>query len=128
MRKLGWLLFAAAAVVVAVALKSRKSDQVAETTLPPAIDRRAEPDPEAFDAMASGRRVALDVEQLKRMNPEAYEPLVEYLTYIQVQRGENQSLVFVRERDIDQLAEMANEPREKFMEKFEQLGVLLSMN
>jgi hypothetical protein len=129
MRKLGWLLLALAAIGVAVSVKTRRSAQSGETIMfPKPVDRRAEPDPEALDAMTSGRKIALDVEQLKLMNPEAYEPLVEYLTYIQVQRGEKQSLVFVRERDIDELAKMADETKDKFMEKFEQLGVLLSMN
>jgi hypothetical protein len=129
LKKLGWLLLVLTAIAVAVALKTRKSSQTGETIMfPKPVDRRAEADPEALQAMTNGKRIALDVEQLKLMNPEAYEPLVEYLTYIQVQRGEKQSLVFVRERDIDELAKMADEPKEKFMEKFEQLGVLLSMN
>ncbi len=130
MRKLGWIALIAgvAGGVAAIRSKVRSPISAPKSTRPP--DRRSDPDPQALEAMTSGEveRVALNVEQLKEMNPEAYEPLVEYLTYIQIQRGENQSLVFVRQRDIDELAKMANEPREEFVEKFEQLGVLLSMN
>ncbi len=130
MRKLGWiaLIVGVAGGAAAIRSKMRSPTSTPISTRPP--DRRSDPDPQALEALTSGEveRVALNVEQLKEMNPEAYEPLVEYLTYIQIQRGENQSLVFVRQRDIDELAKMANEPREEFVEKFEQLGVLLSMN
>lgn len=74
------------------------------------------------------RRVGLDLEQIQQLNPDAYQPLVEYLTYIQVQRGDNSTLVFVRDRDIETIAEMLNQTKEEFMERFEKLGVMLSMN
>lgn len=130
MRKLGWIALVAGIAGGIAAIRSKAGSPVSSgvTHRPP--DRRSDPDPKALEALSSGEveRVALNVEQLKQMNPEAYEPLVEYLTYIQIQRGENQSLVFVRQRDLDELAEMVGEPREEFVEKFEQLGVLLSMN
>lgn len=94
------------------------------------VERRAEPDPEALEALGNGEagRVGLNLELLKRMKEATHEPLIEYLTYIQVQRGENQSLVFVRQRDLDALATLAGESRESFVDQFQQLGVLLSMN
>lgn len=130
MRKLGWvaLIVGIAGGIAAIRSKVSSPPPGGVPHRPP--DRRSDPDPKALEALSSGEveRVALNVEQLKQMNPEAYEPLVEYLTYIQIQRGENQSLVFVRQRDLDELAEMVGEPRDEFVEKFEQLGVLLSMN
>lgn len=129
MRKLGWVALIVGIAGGIAAIRSKVGSPVSGVPNRPP-DRRSDPDPQALEALSSGEveRVALNVEQLKQMNPEAYEPLVEYLTYIQIQRGENQSLVFVRQRDLDELAEMVGEPREEFVEKFEQLGVLLSMN
>jgi len=130
MRKLGWVALIAGIAGGISAIRSKVGSPVSGGVSNRPPDRRSEPDPQALEALSSGEveRVALNVEQLKQMNPEAYEPLVEYLTYIQIQRGENQSLVFVRQRDLDELAEMVGEPRDEFVEKFEQLGVLLSMN
>ncbi|MCA1838795.1 MAG: hypothetical protein LC723_00480 [Actinobacteria bacterium] len=99
----------------------------------PMEERRSEPDPEALKAAAAAEapnRVGLDLDRLKGLEQSAYKPLVEYLTYIQVQRGdgEGQSLVFVRQRDIESLAELTGGSKESFVEDFKQLGVLLSMN
>lgn len=114
------LVGAAIALIRMVGRSSRKQP----------VERRAEPDPEALEALGNGEagRVGLDLELLKRMKEATHEPLIEYLTYIQVQRGENQSLVFVRQRDLDALATLAGESRESFVDQFQQLGVLLSMN
>ena len=96
----------------------------------PIQERRAEPDPEALKAAAkaTNHRPGLDLERLKSLPSSAYQPLTEYLSYIQVKRGETESLVFVRESDIDALAKMTGESRENFVKEFKRLGVLISMN
>jgi BldD-like DNA-binding protein len=96
----------------------------------PIAERRAQPDPEALMAAAkpSNHRPGLDLERLKSLPSSAYQPLTEYLSYIQVKRGETESLVFVRESDIDALAKMTGESRENFVKEFKRLGVLISMN
>lgn len=97
---------------------------------PPIAERRADPDPEAL-AQASNPQVprpGLDLERLKSLPSAQYQPLTEYLSYIQVKRGETESLVFVRQSDIDALADMTGESRDNFLKEFKRLGVLISMN
>ena len=57
-----------------------------------------------------------------------YKPLMEYLGYIQVQRGGDETLLFVRMKDLDEMAALAGQSREEFLKQFKKLGVLLSMN
>ena len=95
----------------------------------PVQERRAEPDPEALAAAPSPPSpVGFDLDRLRELPSSAYKPLTEYLTYIQVKRGENQSLIFVRQRDLEALAAMTGESKENFVNEFKRLGVLLSMN
>lgn len=94
----------------------------------PGAERRSTPDPEALRSAAGGRGIGFDVERLKSLETPTYQPVVEYLSYIQVQRGDDQSIVFVRERDVDSLAALTGGSRKKFVDEFQQLGVLLSMN
>jgi hypothetical protein len=95
----------------------------------PVQERRAEPDPEALAVAASPPRpIGLDLDRLKELPSSAYKPLTEYLTYIQVKGGETQSLIFVRQRDLEALAAMTGETKENFVKEFKRLGVLLSMN
>lgn len=96
----------------------------------PIKERRANPDPEAL-AQASNPQIprpGLDLDRLKSLPSAQYQPLTEYLSYIQVKRGETESLVFVRQSDIDALADMTGESRDNFMKEFKRLGVLISMN
>ena len=125
--KLGSIWKIAAIAGVVVAAKRLLAGTYEEVI--PVKERRAQPDPEALKAAADANgRVGLDLDRLKNLEQSAYKPLVEYLTYIQVQRGDAQSLVFVRQRDIDSLAELTGESKDSFVEEFKQLGVLLSMN
>lgn len=103
---------------------------VTDTTPAPVAERRSTPDPEALDSASEseGSGFGFDVERLKSLEAATYKPVVEYLTYIQVQRGDDQSIVFVRDRDVEALAALTGESREKFVDGFQQLGVLLSMN
>jgi hypothetical protein len=97
---------------------------------PKVVERRAQPDPVALKAATkpSNHRPGLDLERLKSLPSGKYQPLTEYLSYIQVKRGESESLVFVRESDIDALAKMTGESRDNFVKEFKRLGVLISMN
>lgn len=96
----------------------------------PIQERRAQPDPKALASLSapSNDRAGLDLDRLKALPSGSYRPLTEYLSYIQVKRGESESLIFVRQSDIDALAAMTGESRENFIEKFKRLGVLISMN
>jgi hypothetical protein len=94
------------------------------------VERRAEPDPQALRARPSGppSRVGLDLAKLRQLQSPSYKPLMEYLNYIQVQRGATESLLFVRFRDLDELADLAGQSRDQLTTEFKKLGVLLSMN
>lgn len=107
-----------------------RSKEPETSTEPTLKERRAEPDPVALAAAASGSapRPGLDLERLKALPSASYQPLTEYLTYIQVKRGETESLVFVRASDIDALAALTGESKENFVKEFKRLGVLISMN
>lgn len=96
----------------------------------PIKERRADPDPEALAQASNPQapRPGLDLERLKSLPSARYQPLTEYLSYIQVKRGETESLVFVRQSDIDALADMTGESRDNFLKEFKRLGVLISMN
>jgi|SRR5687768_2841187 len=122
-------IVAAAAVAIRSWLKGHPQNDASDSDLGPVTERRAEPDPEALAAGAEPQgRVGLDLDRLKSMQSSTYKPLVEYLSYIQVQRGEDRSLVFVRQRDLHSLAALTGGDTDSFVEEFKQLGVLLSMN
>lgn len=131
---LGAGILAGAAVVLA---KRRRRQQEPEWTWEAPSDetlpreRRAEPDPEAFAAVFQGKvdRIGLNVERLKQLEEANYRPVVQYLTAIQVKRGEGgDTLLFVRQKDLDALAELAGDSKDSLVENFRQLGILMSMN
>lgn len=95
-----------------------------------AQERRARSDPEALQALIEGNpsRVGFDLGRLAELKESNYKPLMEYLQYIQVQRGDSDTLVFVRMRDLDELAALSGHGREEFVQEFKKLGVMLSMN
>lgn len=120
---------AAAAVALRSWLKGHPQQTGSVPDLSPVAERRADPDPEALAASTEQQgRVGLDLDRLKSMQSSTYKPLVEYLSYIQVQRGEDRSLVFVRQKDLHSLAALTGGDTDSFVEEFKQLGVLLSMN
>jgi len=96
----------------------------------PLVERRSRSDPEALQALVDGTasRVGLDLGRLKELKSVNYKPLMEYLGYIQVQRGGNETLLFVRLKDLDEMADLAGESRDELVKQFKKLGVLLSMN
>lgn len=58
-----------------------------------------------------------------------FVPVVEYLTAIQSMRGEDgSSLMFVRGDDIDAMAERNGSPVHDFIDRLDQLGVVVSNN
>src|SRR6266571_7141853 len=114
MRRLRWVLVAMGVLgTVAVVLARRRRippPVVASNGQRPA-ERRARSDPEALKALVDGSvsRVGLDLERLKELKTANYKPLMEYLGYIQVQRGGNDTLLFVRMKDLDEMADLAGE-------------------
>ena len=70
------------------------------------MERRSQSDPESLKALVEGSslRVGLDLERLKELKSANYKPLMEYLRYIQVQRGGDETLLFVRMKDLDEMA------------------------
>ncbi|HYR62405.1 MAG TPA: hypothetical protein VET24_07205 [Actinomycetota bacterium] len=133
MKRLRWVL-AGAAVLGGMAFLLLRSRHAG----PPLVslngqhpmERRSRSDPEALKALMAGSvsRLGLDLERLQELKSANYKPLMEYLGYIQVQRGGNETLLFVRMRDLDEMAALAGQSREEFVKQFKKLGVLLSMN
>jgi hypothetical protein len=68
----------------------------------------------------------IDVERLRGSG--TFEPAVEYLTYIQSQRGVQESLLFIRRDDLEALAALDGGDAEQFLERLQQLGVVVSNN
>src|SRR6266571_5922071 len=127
MRRLRWVLVAMGVLgTVAVVLARRRRippPVVASNGQRPA-ERRARSDPEALKALVDGSasRFGLDLERMKELRGASHKPLMEYLGYIQVQRGGTESLLFVRQRDVDQLARLAGQTREEFVKQYKRLG------
>ncbi len=133
MRRLRWALVAAGVlglVGVVIAVRRRVPPPVVALNGKRAPERRARSHPEALQVLADGpvSRFGLDLDRLKELEGANHKPLMEYLGYIQVQRGGNESLLFVRQRDLDELARLVGQTREDFVKQFKRLGILLSMN
>lgn len=124
-------LIGAAAVVVARALVSRRArhdprvfDDGRVPSVAPTRARRGRPEDR-------GRvdTIALDLERLRTSGASGLEPVVEYLTYIQSQRGEDAGhLTFVRYDDLDAMADLDGVDTPAFLERLDQLGVVVSNN
>jgi DNA-binding protein BldD-like, C-terminal domain len=148
MKRLRWLLVGAgvAGGAAVVLLRLRRSTRPgfpvagAPTVSPNGLDgrnrnghpveRRSRSDPESLQALVDGTasRVGLDLGRLNELKSVNYKPLMEYLGYIQVQRGESETLLFVRMKDLDEMADLAGQSRDELLKQFKKLGVLLSMN
>ena len=144
MKRLRWLLVGAgvAGGAALVLLRFRRSVRQGFPTVGapsvslngrnghPPVERRSRSDPEALQALVDGSasRVGLDLGRLKELKSVNYKPLMEYLGYIQVQRGGNETLLFVRMKDLDEMADLAGQSRDELVKQFKKLGVLLSMN
>lgn len=75
-----------------------------------------------------GGKFAIDLERLSTRREE-FEPTVEYLTYIQSRRGDDDgSILFVRHEDVDAIAALEGSQPDEFVERLKQLGVVISIN
>ena len=71
--------------------------------------------------------VGIDVDRLRGVDE--FEPAVEYLTYTQMQRGETgEHLLFVRNEDLDAIAALEGADAMDFIQRLQQLGVIVSNN
>lgn len=69
---------------------------------------------------------ALDIDRLRTRGE--LEPVVQYLTFIQSQRNDEDHMLFVRYEDIDAMAALEGDPVPTFLERLDQLGVVVSNN
>lgn len=90
-------------------------------------ERRSVPDPVALTA-DSEDSVALDLDRLVELKSSSHQPLAEFLTAIRIKRGSEESLLFVRRRDVEELASLVGTTEEEFLENFRQLGVVVPLN
>lgn len=76
-----------------------------------------------------GRTAAIGVDLPRLRDHGGFTPVVEYLTAIQTMRGDSgSSLMFVRGDDLDAMAEHDGRPVPEFIERLDQLGVVVSNN
>lgn len=75
-----------------------------------------------------GRVQAIGVDLPRLRQHGEFTPVVEYLTAIQSMRGDGDSLMFVRGADLDALAEKDGRPVPEFLDRLDQLGVVVSNN
>lgn len=75
-----------------------------------------------------GRRAVIGVDLSLLRDHREFRPVVEYLTAIQDMRGDGSSLLFVRGDDLDAMAERNGHPVPEFLERLDQLGVVVSTN
>ena len=68
----------------------------------------------------------IDVDRLRGSGN--FQPAVEYLTYIQSQRGIDESLLFIRRDDLEALAALDGGDAEEYLRRLQQLGVVVSNN
>ena len=80
------------------------------------------------DADDRGRVEAIGVDLSQLRTHGEFSPVVEYLTAIQSMRGDGSSLLFVRGDDLDAMAERDGRPVPEFLERLDQLGVVVSNN
>jgi hypothetical protein len=80
------------------------------------------------DRRERGRRAAIGVDLSRLVQRDDFRPVVEYLTAIQTMRGDGGSLLFVRGDDLDAMAEQDGRPVPEFLDRLDQLGVVVSSN
>jgi hypothetical protein len=69
------------------------------------------------------------MDKLRSLAAASYRPIVQYLTAIEMKRGgDPSSLLFIRKRDLEDMAGLLRDSPEELVQKFRQLGVLVSMN
>jgi hypothetical protein len=80
------------------------------------------------DESDRGRRRVIGLDLGRLAESEDLAPAVEYLTAIQTMRGDGGSLLFVRGDDLDAMAEQDGRPVPEFLDRLDQLGVVVSSN
>ena len=65
---------------------------------------------------------------LSRAQESGLRPVVEFLTFLQQTRGDSSHLLFVRYDDLDDLAEAEGVSAAEFLNRLDQLGVVVSTN
>lgn len=95
----------------------------AEARHPSSADRDRDGEP-----TDRGRVSAIGVDLPRLQQHGEFTPVVEYLTAIQSMRGEQSSLMFVRGDDLDAMAEKDGRPVPEFLDRLDQLGVVVSNN
>lgn len=80
------------------------------------------------DAEDRGRTEAIGLDLPRLEEHGEFAPVVEYLTTIQSMRGDGSSLMFIRRADLDELAERNGRPVPEFLDRLDQLGVVVSNN
>lgn len=84
--------------------------------------------PRAGEPDDRGRVEAIGVDLARLRDHGEFRPAVEYLVAIQSMRGDGSSLLFVRGDDLDAMAERDGNPVPEFIERLDQLGVIVSNN
>jgi hypothetical protein len=121
------------------ASKAGQADSGAKAPKGGEADRRGKPsiggedDPlsETSDApyWPDSGRPGIDMDKLRSLAAASYRPIVQYLTAIEMKRGgDPSSLLFIRKRDLEEMAGLMRDSPEELVQKFRQLGVLVSMN
>lgn len=121
------IVVAATAAAATVIMRSRRTRpiedafEVAEREIVAPRSRSGTP-----DERGQADRYGLDVDRLR--TAPGFEPVVQYLTYIQSKRDDESHLLFVRYDDLDAMAEIDGAPTPSFLERLDQLGVVVSNN
>ncbi len=74
----------------------------------------------------NGAPWGLDLGRLRETH--GFEPVVQYLTFIQERRGDASHLLFVRDADLNRMAGLTHDGLQGFVERLDRLGVLVSNN
>lgn len=94
---------------------------------PSRLERRAD-SARSGSEQDRGRRRLIGLDLGRMVADEDFKPAVEYLVAIQSMRGGGGSLLFVRDADIDAMAEQDGRPVPEFLDRLDQLGVIVSSN
>jgi hypothetical protein len=128
LRPLAAALTAVAGVLAGIATVRRARRRTAPEFFEPAsaVEDRRQVRQGTPDDRGRASSFGLDLERLR--DTSGFEPVVQYLTYIQEQRGDASHLLFVRYDDLDAMASIDGRPTPTFLERLEQLGVVVSNN
>lgn len=121
-------LTAAGGFALRAVARRRASADGAPAPPVPAIGLDPGPRPGSPEQRGRTSSIALDVDRLRTTGEGSLEPVVQYLTYIQSERDEQGHLMFVRYADLDAMAELEGTSTPDFLDRLDQLGVVVSNN